>query len=167
MRCRDVRVLLIPLLLTACSASAAPPPQAGGFDVFRFFAGRTHGDGRLKILTKGAKSVTVEGRGRIEGDTLVLDQVVQEEGKPPRERRWRIRQDSPGHYSGTLTDAKGPILATIDQGRLHIEFTMQNGMPTEQWLTLSPDGGIAQNRLTVKKLGIVVAALDETITKLD
>lgn len=162
-----MRALLIPLFLTACSASAAPPPQPGGFDVFRFFAGRTHGDGRLKIITKGTRTVTVEGRGRIEGDTLVLDQTVREEGKPARERRWRIRQDGPGQYSGTLTDAKGPILATVDQGRLHIEFTLQNGMPTEQWLTLSPDGRVAQNRLTVKKLGIVVATLDETIIKLD
>ena len=34
-----------------------------------------------------------------------------------------------------------------------------------RWLTLSPDGRTARNRLTVKRLGVVVASVDETIRK--
>lgn len=163
-----MRFLVALLLLTAC---AAPPPaaaQSPRFDIFQFFGGRTHGDGRLKILLKSSKTVTVEGRGRMDGrDTLILDQTVTEQDSAPRERRWRIRQDSPGLYSGTLTDAVGPVTATVNGNRLHIEFNMKDGLAAEQWLTLAPDGRSAQNRLTVRKLGVVVATLDETITKLD
>jgi hypothetical protein len=36
-------------------------------------------------------------------------------------------------------------------------------MMVDQWLTLSPDARVAQNRLIVRKLGMTVATLGETI----
>ncbi|MGA1798861.1 hypothetical protein VH567_08780 [Sphingomonas sp. 4RDLI-65] len=39
-------------------------------------------------------------------------------------------------------------------------------MRVDQWLTLSPDGQVAQNHLVVRKLGVTVATLDEIIRKL-
>ncbi len=47
--------------------------------------------------------------------------------------------------------------------RLHLAFRMRGGMMVDQWLTLSPDARVAQNRLIVRKLGMTVATLGETI----
>ncbi len=42
---------------------------------------------------------------------------------------------------------------------------MKGGLRVDQWLTLLRDARIAQNRMIVRKLGIAVATLDETIRK--
>ena len=53
----------------------------------------------------------------------------------------------------------------VHGNRLDLRFRMAGGFAVEQRLYLRPDGRVALNRLTVRKLGIVVAVLDETITK--
>ncbi|PAX06864.1 hypothetical protein CKY28_12355 [Sphingomonas lenta] len=111
------------------------------------------------------RSLTVEGTGRLRRDgTLVLRQRVEEEGRRPRTRRWEIRRTGPTTYAGTLTDATGPVRAEASGNRLRIRYPSGAGQ-VEQWLTLSPDGRTAQNRLTVKRFGVVVARVDETIRK--
>jgi len=42
---------------------------------------------------------------------------------------------------------------------------MKGGLRVDQRLTLLRDARIAQNRMIVRKLGIAVATLDETISK--
>ncbi len=168
MRFPEMRPILFALALFATTASAAavaPPPPV--FDALRFFEGTTHGDGRFKVILRGSHRVTVQGRGRMEGDTLVLNQIVTREGTEPKPRQWRIRAVSPGRYTGTLTDAKGPITGETTGDRLHLRYTSTGGFAVEQWLTLSADGRVAQNRLTAKRFGVTVATLDETITKTD
>ncbi|MBR0553072.1 DUF3833 family protein [Stakelama marina] len=161
--------ILAPLLLAGCVGAppiAQPAPQPR-FDVFAFFAGPTLGTGRLKKILSGTESTLVHGTGRVEGDTLVLDQTVEEGDKPAKHRQWRIRRTGPGRYSGTLTDASGPVTGEVEGNRLHLSFTMKGGLPTQQWLTLAPDGRSAHNIMTVTKLGLTVAVLDEDIRKTD
>ena len=151
----------LPTLLTA----DAPPPR---FDVIRFFTGATEGTGRLKVVLRASRGVHVTGRGRMDGDTLVLDQRVEREGVAPTNRQWRIRQVAPGRYAGTLSDAKGPITGEVGaDGRLHLAFTSNDGFAVQQWLTLAGDGRSAQNRLVAKRFGVTVATLDELIRKTD
>jgi hypothetical protein len=163
-RYRAMRPILSAFALFATAAAAAPPPS---FDAIRFFQGATRGEGRLKVILRSGQRVSVAGRGRMEGDTLVLDQIVTREGTDPKPRQWRIRATTPGHYTGTLTDAKGAISGETIGDRLHLRFTSTGGFAVEQWLTLSPDGRSAQNRLTARRFGVTVATLDETITKTD
>lgn len=157
------------LSLSACvpRPAIAPPAPAPRFDALAFFSGTTLGTGRLKKLFAGEERTIVHGMGTIDGDTLVLRQDVEEGAKPAKHRMWRIRNDAPGHYSGTLTDASGPITGTVDGDRLHLTFTMKGGLPTEQWLVLAPDGRSAHNIMVVRKLGLRVAVLDEEIRKTD
>ena len=153
------------LLLSACAGS--PPPAAAGpvFDPVAFFDGRTRGAGELSIVLRQPRSLTVEGTGRVRADgTLVLRQRVEEEGRPARTRRWEIRRVGPGSYAGTLSDATGPVRAEARGNRLRITYPSGAG-DVEQWLALSPDGRTAQNRLTVKRLGGVIARVSETIRK--
>lgn len=132
-----------------------------------FFSGHTLGTGRLKKVLSGTEDTIVHGNGRVEGNTLILDQTVEEGDKPPETRTWRIHQDGPDHLSGTLTDAAGPVTGVVEGNRLHLAFTMKGGLPTDQWLTLAPDGRSAHNIMVVKKFGLRVAVLDEIIRKTD
>lgn len=159
-----MRFLAVAALFAAIPATAAEPPR---FDAIRFFSGATEGTGRFKVVLRAGQAVRVEGRGRVEGDTLVLDQVVTREGTAPKPRQWRIRQVSPGRYTGTLTDAKGPITGTSSGDRLDLHYTSTGGFAIDQQLVLAPDGRSAQNRLVAKRFGVTVATLDETIRKTD
>jgi len=97
---------------------------------------------------------------------LVLVQRVEDEGKPPRERRWRIRQIGSGHYSGTMSEAIGPV--TIDDvgGSYRFRYRMKGNFAVEQWLVPLPGGMAARNSLKVRKFGMTVGTSDGTIRKI-
>ena len=145
----------------------APIATTGpAFSPQRFFAGRTEGTGELKTLFSPRHTVRVHGSGRVDADgTLILDQSVDEQGKPAKQREWRIHETAPGRYTGTLSDATGPVVANVTGNRLDIRFEMKGGLAAEQWLDLAPDGRSARNHMSIRKLGIVVATLNETIRK--
>ena len=160
------------LVAATCAILAALPisapaqaPPARSFDAVAFFTGNTSGEGRLKKLFSTAQATRVTGRGRVEDGVLVLDQTVSIAGEPTRERQWRLRALGPGRWSGTLSDAKGPVVASAAGMVLTIAYTSSEGMGIAQKVTLAPDGRSARNRMTVRKLGIAVATLDETITR--
>ena len=165
-----MRWAILPLLLLGgCVALPAPPPAdrlVPPFPTFRFFEGATEGRGRLRVALHRTIGVVVHGRGRIAPDgTLVLDQTVIEGAKPPRERRWRIREVAPGRYAGTLSDAAGPVTGEALGGRLYLRFPMKGGLIAEQWLVPAADGQSARNLLTVRGHGLAIARLEETISK--
>lgn len=163
--------LLLGIVPSACVAPLAPPVSVAGAPSFspeRFFAGRTEGQGTIAIVARRRHGVHVLGTGEVAPDgTLTLSQTVTEDGKPSRQRQWRIRQVSPGHFVGTLSDATGPIVGDVDGNRLRLRFRMAGGLAAEQRLDLQPDGRTVSNVLMVRKLGIVVAVLNETIRKVE
>ena len=151
-------------MFIALALAAAPAP----FDPLRFFAGRTEGTASMKIVFRAAHPGRVHGTGRVQPDgSLILDQTVEEQGKPATTRRWHLRRLGPGRYGGTLTDAVGPVSAETQGDRLHIRYQGKGKVGIEQWLVLAPGGRVADNRLTATKLGIPVAKLHETIRKVD
>lgn len=150
------------------TATATAPATAPRFDPLRFFAGRTAGEGSFKVILRSTRSISVRGNGHVEPDgTLVLDQQVAEQGKPERQRQWRIRAVSPGRYTGTLSDATGAVTGTAEGDTLRLAFPAKDGFQVEQVLTLSPDGRSADNLLVARRFGIAVARLRETIRRLD
>ncbi|KQN93013.1 hypothetical protein ASE95_10535 [Sphingomonas sp. Leaf231] len=151
-------------MLLAVMLAAAPP----AFDPLRFFTGRTRGTAELKAILHARQPVAVRGTGAIQPDgSLSLDQVVQEGDKPSRMRHWRLRRVAPGRYTGTLTDARGPVDGVVTGDRMQIDFTSTGGFRVSQSLTLAPDGRSLSNRLVAKRFGIKVAVLTERIEKLD
>lgn len=171
-----MRFACFALLLTAfapASGRAAPmaPELAAAHPVFsveRFFLGRTRGEGSLKIMLRGAEVVRVEGNGWVEKDgTLVLEQMVSRGARPAQKRQWRLRPAGPGSYAGTLTDAGGPIQGEVRGNLFHLSYAMKDGAEAEQWIYLQADGRTALNRMRIRKFGMNVAHLEETIRKID
>ena len=148
--------------LTWSSAAAAPPIRP-----LHFFEGRTEGFSVVKIVFKKPYRSRSVGRGRFEADgTLSLVQRVEDEGRPPRERKWKIRQIGPNRYSGTMSEAIGPV--TIDEvaGRYRFRFKMKGQLSVEQWLAPLAGGKAARNSMKVRKLGMTVGTSEGTIRKL-
>lgn len=162
-------VLATSLALGACVPSghlAREQAAAPAFDPVAFFAGRTEGNGSLKIVTRRRQPVRVEGHGVVDaGGGIVLDQTVRQGNDAATHRRWRLRQVAAGRYAGTLTDAVGPVSGEVLDNRLHLAFTMKGGLHAQQWLYLQPGGQVAHNRMIVSKFGVPVASLDETIAR--
>lgn len=160
-----------PLLLLPAACAGVPhhadlAAPAPGFVAEQFFAGRTEGRGALTVLMKHPQLVQVHGTGHLEPDgTLVLDQDVEQAGKPPKHREWRIVPAGPGRYAGTLTDAIGPITGSVSGNCLHLRFRGKGGLHYQQWIYLQPGGQVALNRMSVRKWGMPVAKLSETITR--
>jgi hypothetical protein len=77
-----------------------------------------------------------------------------------------MRQIATGRYSGTMTEATGPV--TIDEvgGRYRFRFKMKGNLSVEQWLAPLAGGKSARNSMTVRKLGMTVATGDGLIRKI-
>ncbi len=156
-------------MMTAWAPAASVRDLAAAgphFDPVAFFTGETEGRGRLKVMFSRAKSIHVSGHGMLQGDgVLVLDQTVTTEGDHAKSRQWRIRQTAPDHYVGTLTDASGPVRLDVTGSRMRIRYHAKGGLVFSQVLTLQPGGQVSQNVMRVRKLGMVVATVRETITR--
>jgi hypothetical protein len=112
--------------------------------------------------------VHVHGNGRIDqSGALVLDQEVDDADGPLKHREWKMRSLGRGRYAATLSDATGPVVGTVEGNTLRLAFPAKGGLRIWQVLVLSSDGRSARNRLTIRKMGIVVAKLYETITRAD
>ena len=150
------------VLLWLALGAAAPP-----FDPVAFFRGHTHGDGRLKVVLKATKTVTVDTLGRDGPDgTLVLTQTIRHEGKAPRTRTWRLKDLGNGRFSGTLSDAAGPVRIERAGAGVRVRYRDKDNIEIDQLLTPAGPNKV-NNKLKARRFGMVVAHLDEVITKAD
>lgn len=156
-------------ITVALSLAFAPSAEAAKIDdPLKFFEGRTESVGMVKLAMKKPFRSRAIGRGEIRADgTLDLVQRVMDEGEQPRERRWRMRQVAPGRFSGTMSEAKGPVTVETVGDRFRFRFRMDGNIAIEQWLTPMPDGRSARSVVTVRKYGIRVGGSDAVIRKLD
>ena len=157
----DPAWLLAGLLLAAAPAAASPAPE-------QFFVGRTEGVGTVSVMLSRRHSVRDRSRGRIEQrGTLVLDQIVEEEGKPPRRSRWRLTRSGGNRITGTISDARSPVTGEVAGNVIHLRYRGAEGPSVEQWITLQPGGRTATNRMVFRRFGLVVATLESTIRRVD
>lgn len=152
--------------LTLAVAVAAAAPPAAPFDPVAFFTGPTEGAGRLKKVMAGSHKTRVRSHGSVRADgALVLEQTVEEEGEPDRTRRWVLRRTAPGAFSGTISDAKGPVSVSVAGATMTVRYTMTTGIAVAQTVTVAPGGRTARNLMKFRKFGVTVATLDEVIRK--
>ena len=150
---------LLGLLLLVQASNAAPE---------RFFVGRTAGTGTIHVILSGQHGFRARSVGRVDrSGALVLDQTVEEVGKPARRRIWRLVRSGRNRISGTLSDARGPISGEIAGRVLSLRYTLAEGSNVEQRITFDPGGRTARNRMTLRRFGLTVATVEETIRRLD
>ena len=149
------------------AGSSAIAGQAPGFDPITFFTGTTDSTGSLKQAFSSAKATHVTGFGAMRGNgQFQLDQTMTVAGdSKAQSRQWQLHQISPGHFGGTISDGKGPVTIDVAGNRLLIRYTMTNGMKVESVLTIDAGGRTGHNVSTVRKWGMAVATLNETISK--
>lgn len=151
--------VLLGLLLLQAPAAFAPE---------QFFVGRSEGQGVVHVMLAGRHGVRDHSRGHMDhAGALVLDQLVEEEGKPPRRRVWRLVRAGANRFAGTISDALGPVSGEVEGSTLHLRYRLAEGPSVEQWITFQPGGRIARNRMTFRRFGLSVATLEGTIRRLD
>ena len=148
------------LLLLAAAPPAAPE---------HFFVGRTEGAGTVQMIMAGSHKVRDQSRGRLDkSGALILEQIVEEEGKPTRRRSWRLARAGGNRITGTISDAIGPVTGEIRGNVLHLKYRAREAnAAVEQWITLHPTGRTASNRMVFRKFGLKAATLESTIRKID
>ena len=165
---RMARALGAAALLIALPGAGSSPAagQAQAFDPITFFTGATDSTGSLKQAFSSAKATRVTGYGAMRGGgVFVLDQTMTVAGEKAKNRQWQLHQISPGHFGGTISDAKGPVTIDVTANRLLIKYTMLNGLKVESVLTIDAGGRSGHNVSVVRKWGMTAATLSETITK--
>jgi hypothetical protein len=164
------RLLILSTALAVCGCTRSvglPAAEELHFDPIMFFAGHTHGEGDLRKLFAKPVHVSVDSVGRMVDGSLILDQTIRESNKAPSARRWTIRRVSPDRYSGTLTEATGDVRGRSIGPRAYIAYSMKRGLDVEQQLAEQSDRATVINRLVVRKFGVQVASLSETIRRVD
>ena len=155
----SLAALLVLLLL-------APP--APGSALERFFVGTTAGSGHVQIIMSGRHTMRDRSRGRMDaGGALLLDQVVEEEGKPARRRAWRLVRGGGNRITGTISDVSGAVNGELTGNTLHLRYRMKEGPSVEQWITLQPGGRVAKNRMVFHRFGIKLATVESEVRKVD
>lgn len=152
------------LLLSGCR-SVELPSGTGTLDPITFFNGVSNGEGTLDTLIARPVSIAVASLGFPEHGGLKLIQRIEEGDKPPRLRTWTMKSIGGGRYTGTLTDAQGPVTILVTGPRGEVRYVTPSGLRIRQQLALQADGATILNRLEAYKFGIRVAVLDETIRK--
>lgn len=161
-----IRVVSLALSALLLLAAAQGGPQLSAPE--RFFIGTTEGQGSVHILLSGRHGVRHRGRGRLAADgALLLEQIVHEEGKPARRRSWRLVRSGPNRFTGTISDARGPVTGTVSGNVLHLSYRSAEGPSVEQWITVHPNGRTAANRMTFRRFGLRIATVEESIRRVD
>jgi hypothetical protein len=155
------------LLLIAFAAPAAGEADPK-LDMMEFFTGKTHGDNVIRIAFHHPHKLVIDSTGgrNKEGEFVLIDNV-QEEGKPARKRTWVMHPLDANHFTGSLSDANGPVDVVVSGDSATIRYMMKDGgLKIEQQIQLKHDGTLA-NHVTARKFGMKFAQADGTIRKLD
>jgi hypothetical protein len=149
----------------ACLLLAPAVPET---PLERFFIGTTEGSGSVNVLVAGSHSMRDRNRGRKDSSgALILDQIVEEQGKPPRHRAWRLVWAGANRVTGTISDASGAVAGQLDGNSLHLRYRLKGGPSVEQWISLHADGRSATNRMTFHRFGLKIASVESEIRKVE
>jgi hypothetical protein len=160
-----VRLVAAAALALLAPGAAAETPK---LDLTAFFTGRSHADNVLRIVFHGPTKLIVDsigGKGD-RGDFVLVD-TVHEGDKPVRTRKWVMRSVEPDHFTGSLSDATGPVDIVVSGNSAIVRYTMKGGLSIVQRMTLQADGRTLSNHVDARKFGLRFAQVDGTIRKLD
>ncbi|MDC8832575.1 DUF3833 domain-containing protein [Alteromonas gilva] len=165
---RIALVLLGILLLGGCSASidgSSYTSQTPALSLEQFFDGKVKAWGIVQNRSGDVvQRFTVDIQGRMDGDTLILDETFHYEvGDGPDKRVWRITPTGNGEYDGAAGDilgtAKGVSYGNAFNFRYEMDLPVDDTtyqVAFDDWFWAFEDGTL-MNRSYVKKFGLVMA----------
>jgi hypothetical protein len=173
---RNTVPILLIAMLGGCSNTMKPTDFAGTKPEMKplaFFDGHTVSWGMVETAG-GAPDTpfTSDMVGTTDPDgTLHLTQHFSfADGRKP-ERVWTFRRTGDHTYEGTANDVDGPAEGEAYGNLFHWTYTLElspgnalKKVSMEQWMYLQPNGTMV-NRVTIRKLGLVVAMVTEYFTK--
>lgn len=162
-----MKVVTAAILLAAAAVPATADPNPT-LDMLGFFTGKTHADNVITIALHSPHKLVVDSvGGRNKAGEFILVDNVQEEGKPARKRTWAMHPVGPNHFTGSLSDAVGPVDVVVAGNIATIRYVMKDGnMKIEQRLALQANGTLL-NTVMARKFGLKFATVEGTIRKLD
>lgn len=147
---------------------AASPESSSTSSLERFFIGTTEGSGTVQMIASGRHGVTDRSEGRKDASgALLLDQTVEEEGKPARRRSWRLVREGDNRITGTISDVKGTVEGELTGDTIHLRYRMKDGPSVKQSISIQPGGRTAKNRMTYHRFGLKVATVETVIRKVE
>jgi hypothetical protein len=154
--------------LSAMLAVLLLAPAAGASPLEQFFIGTTQGAGTVSVIMSGSHAMRDRSRGHRDPDgALIIEQVIEEVGKPLRHRAWRLVRAGGDRILGKISDARGPVEGELRGNSLHLRYRMEEGPSVEQWITLRAGGRAASNRMTFHRFGMKVATVESEIRKIE
>lgn len=164
---RTLRWLCLALFVAATVACPLATAQAPvEFTPSAGFGGESTGRGTLKFVFRKPRAFHVTSHGIEQSDrTFRLDQTITFAGEPPQSRFWVMTRTAAHRYAATLSDAAGPVEATVSGPRLSLRYRVKGPVFMHQELVLSADGRTIDNVGVVRLLGIPIGRLQETITR--
>jgi len=131
-----------------------------------FFTGTTISRGSIKEMLSSDKPTRAVSVGTLQPDgSLVIEQTVEIGDDPALNRTWRLREVGDGKVTGTISDATSPVKGTISGNAMKLSYKLEGGLKVSQVLTIAADGKTCSNEMKIRKFGLVVARLSETITR--
>jgi Protein of unknown function (DUF3833) len=165
-------VLIAFCLLAAGCRTMRPESFAGAeprFEPEKFFEGPTRSWGVIESRSGRPKSrFRTEMMGRREGSDLVITQDFTFEDGHKQQRVWRVRRIDDHRYEATANDVVGVSHGLAYGNTFHWEYTvaLRPGNPLANvrfklWMYLQADGETMINKVTISKLGVIVARTTE------
>ena len=158
-----MKLLIAASIALIAGAAPAATPQ---LYMVGFFTGRTHSENVLKVIFHRSSSMVVDSVGKMEGKQFVLIDTVRQQGQAPRIRKWVLHPVGPNHFTGTLSDATGPVDIKVSGTSATIRYTMEGGLNIDQRLQVI-DGRTLANHTAVRKFGMKFGSVEGKIRKLD
>lgn len=162
-----LRMLLVWVVALAGGCSPMAPEDFVGTEPRllpeEFFAGRTRGTGFFQDrFGRIRREFRVDMVGRLEGDTLILEEEFFYQDGEHERRTWTIRKLAPGRYEGRSADIDGVATGRAEGRATNWRYTFLLPIAGSRWSFSVDDWMLLQdretmlNRSTFSKFGIEV-----------
>ncbi|MFG6177285.1 DUF3833 domain-containing protein [Halomonas sp. THAF12] len=159
----------LPLLLLSGCAGVDVEQYAGTtprLDIAEYFEGQTKAWGMVQDYSgEVQRRFTVNIEGRVDGDTLTLDErFTYADGETDR-RVWTFERLGDGRWEGHASDVEGPVSARQAGHAFHMSYPLEVTVDgrditfsMDDWMYLQPDGKLI-NRTAMRKFGLTLAEI--------
>jgi hypothetical protein len=168
------------LLLSGCASMKIDQFTAAKPELILedYFSGRTQATGIFEDrFGKLRRQFTVEINGRVEGDTLILDEDFTYSDGEKQRRIWRLKKIGDGRYEGRANDVNGVAQGMLRGNAFNFRYAIDLKVGTKKdgsaktwrvkfndWMFLQPNGVIL-NRAYVSRWGFQIGSVTLSFTR--